>query len=706
MRIEGAGPLKGRISIPGDKSISHRAALLGALADGVLEIENYAPGADCQSTLNCLRELGVSLRREADRVRVVGRKGRLCEPTRVLDCENSGTTLRLLLGVLAGQPIHSTLTGDDSLTRRPMRRVVTPLAEMGATIRGRMEHTRAPLAVTGGGLRGIDYRAPVASAQVKSAVLLAGLAAKGPVRFFEPHLSRDHTERMLAEFGVPVTRAGTTVSLEGSLGDLKAPDAGLKVPGDISSAAFLMAAALLVPDSELVLENVGLNPSRTGMLRALERAGARVECRNHRQWGGEPVGDLVMMHSKLRPFTIGPEEVPALIDELPVLALLASRADGVSEFRGVGELRVKETDRLAAIIEELGKSGVALWAEDDVLIVRGESQPRSNTLDGRGDHRMAMCLALSGLPDTPMRIQGGEAIRVSYPGFTADLERLGVRMWVPPARQVVGLIGHPVGHSRSPAMMTAAFKARNLDWDYVAFDVRPEGLSDALRGLRALGMAGVNVTIPHKERVLGYLARVEDLAGAVGAVNVIVNEKDGLVGYNTDAEGVRKTLKANGFDPKGKRVLLVGAGGAARAAAFALAQDGVGMLHIANRGVKRARRLAEDLRDVFSDLSVATGELEKAPSDVDLIVQATPVGMHPHEGDCPLPEEYLIRAKMTVFDMIYSPRWTTLLQRAHQQGARVISGVDMLAYQGARAFELWTGETAPLAAMFAALGGR
>ncbi len=707
MILSARGPLKGTVTVPGDKSVSHRAAIIGALADGALQVSNFAPGRDCAHTLRCLASLGVEIERCGSELLIYGRKGALSEPSQVLDCGNSGTTMRLLLGVLAGQPFHAVLTGDASLSRRPMSRVTEPLRRMGAEIDGREGGSYAPLAVAGGRLVGISYSLPVASAQVKSALLLAGLYCGQETRVREPWPSRDHTERMLQAFGVPLeVRSGEVVMPGGAMSLLTAPAEGVRVPGDLSSAAFLVAAALLVPGSEIEIRDVGLNPTRTGFLEVLEAMGARVRVRNVRNWGPEPVGDIIVTYGELKSFEVGPEDVPRLIDEIPVLALLATRATGISVFRGVGELRVKETDRLAAIAEELGKSGALVEVRGDDLVVRGPSRPESAQVDARGDHRMAMVLALSGLPDAQVRVEGVTAIKVSYPGFSDDLRRVGGEVKAPPQRALVGLIGHPVAHSLSPVMFRAAFREVGLDWSYHVFDVPPDDLESAVLAIRALGLRGVNVTIPHKVAVIPYLDELDPQARSIGAVNTVCNEGGRLVGYNTDVVGVLGALEMAGFWPQGRSAVILGAGGAARAAAFALAGAGVTRLHVANRSRARAESLAEAVAGGHPAVELTWSGLEEVPVDADLLVQATAVGMAPLEDGCPLPEEFPLGPDTTVLEMVYSPVETVLVKRARRAGARVVTGLSMLAYQGARSFELWTGVRAPVRTMWEALRGR
>ena len=418
--------LQGGCEVPGDKSIAHRALLLGALAEGTTTITGLPGGADVRSTLGAVCTLGARAAREGEVVRVEGAGLDLgCDRTVTLDCGNSGTTMRLGAGLVAGARGTFHLDGDASLRRRPMERIAAPLRRMGA----RVEATdgRAPLTVHGGGLEAIDWTLPVASAQVKSAVLLAGLRARGVTRVTEPLPSRDHTERLLGHFGVPVRREGGTIDVEGGR-VLRAADVAL--PGDVSSAAFLLVAATIVPGSSLALANVGVNPTRTGLLAILRRMGARIVERDQRLVAGEPVADLIVQSARLRGTTIAPEEVPAAIDELPILAIAAAVADGPTTITGAAELRVKESDRLAAL-EQLATLGVEIASRPDGLVIRGTSGGPlgSGRIDARGDHRIAMAFAVAGLlaPDG-VEIADPACVDVSFPGFFEQLAALGARV--------------------------------------------------------------------------------------------------------------------------------------------------------------------------------------------------------------------------------------------------------------------------------------
>jgi 3-phosphoshikimate 1-carboxyvinyltransferase len=414
--LRGTEGIGGAIRVPGDKSISHRGLLLGAMAHGTTEVHGFLRSQDCLATLGALRALGVEVAEEAGVLRIFGQGPEaLREPDGILDAGNSGTTLRLLAGLLAGRPFFSILTGDASLRRRPMRRVVEPLTAMGATLWGRAGGEYPPLAVRGGGLTGIHWHSPMASAQLKSAILLAGLQASGETGVTEPSLSRDHTERMLGSFGVEVRRAGTTATVRGGA-VLRA--ARLTVPGDLSSAAFFLVGAAARPGAALRVEGVGVNPTRTGLLEVLTAMGACVTTEAARVEAGEPVADLVVSGASLGGVSVGAAMISRLIDEVPVLAVAAALAEGETVIADAGELRVKEVDRLAALQEELARFGVEIRAEGDSLCIRGGRRLRGAVVSSRGDHRMAMALAIAALfAEGETTVRDVACVDTSFPGF-------------------------------------------------------------------------------------------------------------------------------------------------------------------------------------------------------------------------------------------------------------------------------------------------
>ena len=415
--VSPAGRLRGRVRVPGDKSISHRAALIGALARGDTVIHDFLRADDCLHTVSCLRALGVGIEDEGSRLIVRGMGPRWRAPMTPLDAGNSGTTMRLLAGILAGQPFQTELTGDASLRTRPMDRIVEPLSRMGARIVASGDGRFPPLRISGGSLRGITYTLPVASAQVKSAVLLAGLLAEGPTTVVEPTPTRDHTERMLATFGAPIRRDGDRVSVTAAA--LRGHE--VRVCGDISSAAFLLAAAAGMPGSELTVEHVGLNPTRTGFLDVLRALGAEVDVRQTGEDTGEPVGAVTVRGRRLRGVRIGGSLIPRVIDELPVLCVIATAAEGETVISDAAELRVKESDRIAVIARGLRALGGEVEERPDGLTVYG-SPLHGGRVASAGDHRIAMAFAVAGLlAGGPVTVEGAESIAVSFPAFTRVL---------------------------------------------------------------------------------------------------------------------------------------------------------------------------------------------------------------------------------------------------------------------------------------------
>lgn len=421
--LTGPVPLRGRLRVPGDKSISHRALLFAACASGRSTIAHLADGDDVVRTQRALEALGVRVRPDdAGRIAVSSAGvDALDEPAVVLECGNSGTTMRLLAGLLAGRPFHSVLTGDSSLVTRPMARVVDPLREMGARLDGRRGGDLAPLSIRGGELHGIVHTLPVASAQAKSAVVLAGLQARGVTELREPGRSRDHTERMLAAFGAPVEVRGDVVRVEAG-----APDPfDFDVPGDPSSAAFFVVAACITPGSEITLQDVACNPTRLGFVEVLRRMGADIDLRMTGERAGEPVGHLDVRAAPLRAMVIEGAEIPSVIDEIPALAVAAAFASGVSEIRDAAELVVKESNRIGTLEQELTQLGVGVESRADGLQIRGGARPRGARLKSHGDHRIAMAAAIAAnAAEGESSIRGWRAVASSYPGFGDDLARL------------------------------------------------------------------------------------------------------------------------------------------------------------------------------------------------------------------------------------------------------------------------------------------
>lgn len=432
-RVKPVDPFKAELQVPGDKSISHRAILLASLSNGACEIDGFLASDDCMATLNAMRALGVEIEeideretrpRNAGVKRLVvhGCRGRFTQPEGPIDCGNSGTTMRLLCGILAAQPFETELIGDASLSRRPMDRVAEPLRKMGAQIEGRGERCTAPLRITGSAhLKAIQYDSPLPSAQVKSAILLAGMFAEGRTSVTEPYLSRDHTERMLKYLLVKTVREEGALSIWGG----QIPESrDLIIPGDLSSAAFWIVAAAAMPKAHLLVRNVGLNPTRAGILKALVRMGARINEIIDEE-AGEPVGTIEVFGSRLKGIDIGGEEIPRLIDEVPILAVAGALAEGRTSIRDAEELRVKESDRISAVAENLRRMGVTVQEFADGMEIMGAEHLHGAELNSLGDHRVAMAFAIAGLfARKETVIHDTDCVSTSYPGFAEELRQL------------------------------------------------------------------------------------------------------------------------------------------------------------------------------------------------------------------------------------------------------------------------------------------
>jgi len=421
LTVKPAKFFRGEITPPGDKSISHRAVMIGSLAGGRTRINNFLTSDDCLATVDCFKKLGIDIYINGNQVEVYGKGLRGLKPARAtLNVGNSGTTIRLLTGILSGQPFVTKITGDKSIQRRPMRRIIDPLRKMGADIEGKAEggNIFAPLKITGGKLTPIEYELPVASAQVKSAILLAGLFAEGETAVIEKNHSRDHTERMLSHFGARVRGARVWGNKEFS-------GAEIDIPGDLSSAAFFITAALLVPGSELLIRNVGANPTRTGIIDILHRMGANLEVCDERILSEEPRAEITVRSSKLKGIKIAGEIIPRIIDEIPIIAVAATQAEGLTEIRGAGELRVKESDRIAAISSELKKMGADIKELEDGMFIVGPTRLKGAKVKSYGDHRIAMAMAVAGLiAEGETVIDNTDCIETSFPGFEAMLRSI------------------------------------------------------------------------------------------------------------------------------------------------------------------------------------------------------------------------------------------------------------------------------------------
>lgn len=416
--------LHGELKVPGDKSISHRAIMFGAVANGVTTIDGFLLGDDCLSTVDCFRKMGVRIEIDNEQVTVYGNGwDGLKEPTEILNVGNSGTTTRLMLGILAGRPLHAVIIGDESIAKRPMKRVTGPLRDMNANIDGRDSGQFTPISIRGGNLENITYTSPVASAQVKSAILLAGIQTEGTTTVTEPETSRDHTERMIRQFGGEVEVHGRNVSVTGPQ---TFTGTHISVPGDISSAAFFLVAGAITPNSSITLHHVGLNPTRNGIIRVLEKMGATFEIVEEPIVdGGEPIGSITISSSLLNGTTIGGDIIPTLIDEIPIIALLATQANGETIIKDAEELKVKETNRIDSVVSQLKKLGANIEATEDGMKIIGPTNLHGAEVESFHDHRIGMMLSIASLiANSPIQLKNAEAINVSYPNFFRDLESL------------------------------------------------------------------------------------------------------------------------------------------------------------------------------------------------------------------------------------------------------------------------------------------
>jgi 3-phosphoshikimate 1-carboxyvinyltransferase len=421
--VEPASSLKGEIHVPGDKSISHRAVMLGAISKGDTTIENFLKADDCLHTIECFKKMGIEVEVTDDKVIVHGKGLRgLKEPTNILDVGNSGTSIRLLLGIISAQKFHATLTGDESIRRRPMGRVIEPLKKMGAKIHGRDHDTLAPLTVMGSDLKAITYNMPVASAQVKSAILLAGLFANGTTIVNEKEPTRDHSERMMEYFGAKIKVNGNSISIEGGH---ELSGQNVFVPGDISSAAFPMVAALIIPGSDITIRNIGVNPGRTGLLDVLHRMGADIEVQNERMMSNEPVADIRVKYSSLKAIELSGSIMPRLIDEIPIIAVVASQATGKTVIKGANELRVKESDRIKTTVKELKRLGANIEELADGMVIYGPSKLRGAVCQSYNDHRIAMISAIAGMAAIGRTtVEKVECVETSFPSFIDVMNKL------------------------------------------------------------------------------------------------------------------------------------------------------------------------------------------------------------------------------------------------------------------------------------------
>lgn len=423
MEITNNYTFHGEMSVPGDKSISHRAIMFGAIANDLTEVTNFLQGADCLSTISCFRNLGIEIENKPEKILIHGKGLHGLKPSeQVLNVGNSGTTTRLISGILAGQPFHTTLNGDASIQKRPMKRIFAPLSKMGARFESAYHNDCAPFTIYGGKLSGIHYDSPVASAQVKSAILLAGLYGDGKTSVTEPILSRNHTELMLSGFGAHITSCNTTASIEP---EPRLTGQKIQVPGDISSAAYFIALGLITPNSEILIKNTGVNPTRSGIIKAALAMGGNITLLNERTVSGEPVADILIKSSSLHGTSIGGDLIPTLIDELPVIAVMAAFAEGTTTITDAQELKVKESDRIAVVTENLSAMGGNITPTEDGMIIEGGAALHGTCIKTYMDHRIAMSFAIAGLNADGVTIfDNPDCVTISYPSFFEDIMKL------------------------------------------------------------------------------------------------------------------------------------------------------------------------------------------------------------------------------------------------------------------------------------------
>lgn len=681
-----------------DKSITHRAVMFNCVASpasfgaGGCVIKNPLLGEDCLSTVDCMRALGAEIEVRENEIRIlkpVDTKG-IAGKSFNLYAGNSGTTIRLLCGLLSGLGVYAELSGDASVAKRPMERVAAPLREMGAAVR--TTDGRPPVFISPSSLCGREITMNTPSAQVKSALILAGLNACGPTVIQESAITRDHTELMLKSMGADLTvkagGEGNEITVKHSV--LKAAD--IEVGGDISSAAYWLVLGAVIPGAKITLRNVNINPTRTGILTIMRQAGCRIALSNVRETGGEPAADITSEYTpSLKPFEISGAIVPLLIDEIPVLAVLACFIKGVSVIKNAAELRVKESDRIAVMAENLAAMGAKVTIGADGMTVDGSGglAGTQSVIKTYGDHRIAMSMAVAALAsEGGAEIDGIECSAVSFPGFISELMKItdydnGV---AGAGGKEYALIGGDIGYSASAAIHNSIYDSLKINARYRIIDADAEFLENVRENMK--GFSGFNVTKPYKTRIIPYLDGLDAFAAACGAVNTVVRENGGLKGYNTDGQGFLDSLKYHGIKLKDKRILVLGAGGAARAVIAAINRSRCKYAHMSvyNRTAAAANSLKAGLG--FGALEV----LESIPQGfkADIVINCTTAGQH---GDiCALPPHFDYAQLYCCIDLIYNPGETALLKNAAAHGVKTVNGAAMLAFQAVRAERLWQGD--------------
>lgn len=661
--------LSGSLKIPGDKSISHRAIIFASLAIGKSEINNCLFSEDVLATIDCLKALGVKIERRKDKIIVEGiHQNNLKASGEALDCKNSGTTMRLLMGLFSSCPhLNVKLVGDDSLSKRPMKRVSTYLEKMGAEIKLTQDEF-APVEIIGKKLNGKVHNLKIPSAQIKSSLILAALNAEGETVITGKLKSRDHTERMLPAFGCQLIISETEIKIPGKQ-ILKGTS--FNVPGDFSTASFWMTAGVLMKYGHISLNDVSLNPSRLGLLKVLKRMGANIHFKETNK-DVEPMGNIQIYPSSLTSFRVTEDEVPDLIDEIPLLAILATQAHGESEVRGASELKVKESNRLNAITQSLKKMGVELEVFDDGFKIKGPQILKGAVINSFHDHRIAMSFSIAGLiAQGETYIENAECVSISYPDFYEHLDYLIAKKAL--------VIGNPISQSLSPAIYSYFAFLNKENVLYQAQEVAPERLSDFIENSRHL--IGFNVTIPFKKEIISHLQLLDESAKSIGAVNFVKVNANSLVGFNTDVEGIQYALRDLDFS-KFQNCLVIGAGGASRATLSFLKEKGIKNILIHNR----SNTNRDELIKQYPEIKVWSKEIL---DPMDLIINTTSVGMN-GQGD-PLFFNFLKDVKTSkntvFFDMIYNPEKTFFL--SHGEGHPCKSGLDMLMGQAKASWDIF-----------------
>ena len=680
-------PLTGSLRVPSDKSIAHRRILLAACKPGTTNIEIYRCGNDLKSSINALRCLGcvVELHEIVNTTYInIVTPDKLRVDAGTIDCGNSGTTMRLLCGLLAGLRIKAILTGDDSLSKRPMERVMAPLKLMGADIQTGNDGC-PPIRINSSKLEGIRYRLEVNSAQVKSALLIAGLFAEGKTVIIEPIATRDHTEILLGIKPQVIDNENHwTVDSKTDIQNLSG-----QVPGDISNAAYWISAALIRKNSNLTISNVGLNPTRAGFIKLLNEQNANISFSETNVNNGEHCGDIRVHSGGSLSFDISKNRIPGLIDEIPLIAVLAACTQGSFELSGAVELRYKESDRITATVTGLKLLGVDVVETIDGFRFAKTDKIHNASISSFNDHRIVMSFAIAGFAlNERVNIQNHEITEISYPDFNDTLDQYiygSIKL---------GLLGRSISFSLSPSIHTKTMQSLSIPGSYKLIDLSEDNLPDVLNELHDDNYRGMNVTIPFKQCVMPYLESISDIATKVGAVNTLIRQNSGWFGDNTDVAGFKYALSLFPDEPNRKTSLVLGAGGAARAVVYALIESGWKVI-VTSRKPEQSSELT-DSYDANADVSVLSwNERHDVLADMDLMVNATPVGM---QGEPASPLEFNLindAHHLWYIDIVYSPRETPLAKHLSKNGAQVQNGLPMLIGQASESFRLWQGVTFP-----------